>query len=75
VWTVTVLPNIGYTELEKFMEDFDLCQAGGERYPTQVSLKFLLFESSCGTGSDDGSGRAHGCDRVQEAVLPELKLN
>jgi len=73
-WKVTVLPNIGYDDAGEFMEDFDVCSAGGEMYPTQLSSRFLLFESSCGTGFDDGSGLVHGCDAVQKAVLPTLKL-
>lgn len=75
IWKVTVVPNkIGYDNLDNFKNDFDLCKAGAEMYPTLISEKWLLFESSCGTGFDDDSGNPHGCDVVQQAVGPTITL-
>lgn len=75
-WTVAVIPNkTGYADLEHFKADFNLCEAGADRYPAMISEKYLLFKSSCGTGFDDGSENPHGCDIVQQAVSPTIKLN
>jgi hypothetical protein len=74
-WTVTVIPNkIAYTNLELFKSDFEICGAGASLYPTLLSTDNLLFESSCGSGFDDGTGTPHGCTEVQNAVKPTLKL-
>ncbi len=74
-WIVTIIPNkIGYADLEDFKEDFDICFAGRDRYPSLISENYLLFVSSCGTGYDDGSGRPHGCQEVQNIVEPTIKL-
>ncbi len=76
VYTVTLIPNIlGYTTLDQFKKDFDICAAGGDLYPTMLNAKWLLFVNACGTGFDDGSGRPHGCDEVRKVVEPSLKLN
>lgn len=75
VWKVTVIPNkIGYANLDGFKSDFGLCRAGADMYPTLVSDRWLLFESSCGTGFDDGSGNPHGCEVVRQAVAPTIEL-
>lgn len=75
VWIVTVIPNkLGYTNLNDFKNDFDLCEAGSNKYPALMSEKYLLFVSSCGTGFDDGSGFPHGCDVIREIVEPTIKL-
>jgi len=75
IWVVTVIPNkLGYTNVDDFKKDFDICAAGADKYPTLVSEKYLLFMSSCGTGFDYGSGRPFGCDVVREAVKPTIKL-
>jgi hypothetical protein len=75
VWTATVLPNrTGYASVPELKSDFDLCAAGGDLYPFLVSPSYLMFESSCGTGADDGSGKAHGCELVKGAVEPTLRF-
>jgi len=75
-FVVTLLPNkAGYSSLDEFTKDFDLCYAGGDAYPAMLNDDWLLFASACGTGFSDGSGRPIGCDEVQEVVLPTLKLN
>lgn len=75
VFKVTIIPNkAGYTSIDQFKQDFDICSAGGEAYPKLVNKDWLLFVSSCGSGFDDGSGRTHGCDEVETIVEPSLKL-
>lgn len=76
VFTVTVLPNkAGYTSIDQFKKDFDICSVGGDAYPKLVNNNWLLFISSCGSGFDDGSGRVNGCDEVKKNIEPSLKLN
>lgn len=75
IWTVTVIPNRGaYRTDLGFKSDFDMCFAGGDKYPSLMTDSYLLFISSCGSGFDDGSGRPIGCDEVQEVVWPTIKL-
>lgn len=75
-FTVTLLPNkAGYTSLDQFKKDFDICAAGGDAYPTMLNSNWLLFKNSCGSGVDDGSGRPIGCQKVQDVVESSLKLN
>ncbi len=75
-FVVTLLPNKqGYTSLDQFKKDFDICAAGGNAYPTMLNSGWLLFVNACGSGYDDGSGRPHGCDEVEKVVSPTLKLN
>ena len=75
VFKVTIVPNkAGYTSIDQFKQDFDICSAGGEAYPKLVNKDWLLFVSSCGSGFDDGSGLIHGCDEVETIVEPSLKL-
>lgn len=75
-FVVTLLPNrAGYTSLEQFKKDFDICAAGEGVYPKMFNSKWLLFINSCGSGSDDASGRPIGCQKVQDVVEPTLKLN
>jgi uncharacterized protein YxeA len=75
VFKVTIIPNkAGYTSIDQFKQDFDICSAGGEAYPKLVNKDWLLFVSSCGSGFDDGSGLIHGCDEVETIVEPSLKL-
>lgn len=75
VFKVTIVPNkAGYTSIDQFKQDFDICSAGGEAYPKLVNKDWLLFVSSCGSGFDDGSGLTHGCDEVETIVEPSLKL-
>jgi len=76
IYTVMLLPNkAGYTSINQFRNDFNLCYAGGDTYPLMLNSDWLLFVSACGTGYDDGSGRPHGCDEVRKIVEPSLKLN
>ena len=76
IYTVTLLPNkAGYTSLDQFKKDFDICAAGGDAYPTMLNSSWLLFVNACGTGFDDGSGQPHGCDEVKKIIEPSLKLN
>jgi len=74
-YLVSLLPNkAGYTSLNQFKKDFDMCAAGGT-YPTMLNSNWLLFTSSCGSGYADESGRPIGCEKVQKVVEPTLKLN
>lgn len=76
IFTVTLLPNkAGYTSLDQFKKDFDICAVGGQAYPKMLNNNWLLFINSCGSGFDDGSGRIHGCDEAQKIIEPSLKLN
>ena len=76
VWIITAISNkVGYTNLEDFKNDFNLCEAGSNRYPYLISEKYILFASSCGTGYDDNSKLSHGCDIVRKMVEPMIKIN
>ncbi|MFA6090129.1 MAG: hypothetical protein WC755_09810, partial [Candidatus Woesearchaeota archaeon] len=73
---VSLLPNkCGYSSIEQFKKDFDICSAGGSEYPKMLNNNWLVFINSCGTGFDDGSGKPHGCDEIKEKIEPTLKLN
>lgn len=73
-YIVTVLPNVAnYQTLDEFKADFDLCFAGGQEYPTELSETSLMFTSSCGSGFDDGSGNPIGCSEIINSV--EISLN
>jgi len=61
---VTLIPNKS-----------DICSAGGDSYPTMLNIDWLVFESSCGSGFDDGSGKPVGCQVVKDVVASSLKLN
>lgn len=75
-WVVTTMPNKPhYQSLDDFKKDFDICDGGASRYPFLVSADFVLFVSSCGTGLSDGSGLPNGCQEIQDAVGPTIKLN
>lgn len=75
-FTVTLLPNkAGYTSLDQFKKDFEICAAGGELYPSMMNANWLLFTNTCGSGASDGSGRPIGCEKVREIVEPTLALN
>ncbi len=74
-WVVMVVPNkIGYINFEEFKNDFNLCEAGSDRYPALMSDKYFLFVSSCGTGFDDGSGLPNGCDVVRKIIEPTIRI-
>ncbi len=75
-FTVTVLLNrMEYANLDEVKADFDQCFAGGDMYPIAVTNSLILFESSCGTGFDDGSGNPNGCAEIKDVVGPTLELN
>jgi len=75
-WQIRIMPNrLGYRDLGKFKEDFDVCSAGANAYPLAVSEKYLMFASSCGSGFDDGSGRPVGCDEIRKVLEPTIELN
>ncbi|MDD3284424.1 MAG: hypothetical protein PHZ07_02415 [Patescibacteria group bacterium] len=75
VWVVRVIQNkFDYENMDDFQKDFGVCSAGEEKYPLLFSGKYLLFMSSCGSGFDDGSGRPHGCDLIQEFVQPTIRI-
>lgn len=72
-WTITAIPNkLGYSDIEQFKNDFDLCFAGAEKYPHLISENNLLFVTSCGSGFDDASGLPHGCEEIREIIEPTL---
>lgn len=74
-YAVAVVPNApGYEDLAAFRKDFDVCDAGGERYPWMTSAEWLVFVGACGTGFDDGSGRPVGCEEIRRVVEPSLQL-
>jgi len=74
-YTVTLIPNaVNYKNLEEFKKDFDLCSAGEKMYPTNLSDKWLMFTSSCGSGFDDGSGMPNGCELAKEGVEKTLSI-
>ncbi len=73
---VTLLPNrAGYTSLDQFKNDFEMCAVAGDAYPMKLNNKWLLFISSCESGYGDDSGNPIGCDEVRKNVEPSLKLN
>jgi len=76
IYTLTVIPNVtNYQTLEELKKDFDQCFAGGDAYPLLLNQNWLVFENSCGTGFDNGSGRPRGCDIAKEDVAKTLRLN
>ncbi len=73
---VTLIPNkAGYTSIDQFKKDFDMCSVGGDAYPVKLNGDWLLFVSSCGSGYSDDSGKPIGCDEVRKIVEPSLRLN
>jgi hypothetical protein len=77
-WTVYAVPNTPeFANKAAFKKAMDFCDVGG-MYPKGITANeaanlkanssFLVFETSCGTGYDDGSGRAHGCAVAQDTV-------
>lgn len=75
-FVVTLIPNEAkYSSLDEFQKDFDLCAAGGDLYPTQLSEDWLLFENSCGSGAGNNFENNFSCDEIREIVEPSLKLN
>ena len=74
-YRVTVIPNApAYEDLAAFRKDFDVCDAGGDRYPRMASAEWLVFVNACGSGFNDGSGRPLGCEEIRQVVEPSLQL-
>ena len=74
-YIVTLISNkAAYSSLDQFSKDFDLCYAGGNKYPYMLNEDWLVFVGSCGTGFSDDSGRPIGCVNIRDAVEPTLKL-
>ncbi|MCD4705084.1 hypothetical protein K8R66_03330 [bacterium] len=72
-YKITLIPNrFAYENLEQFNNDFESCLAGGELYPKNLSEKYLLFESSCGSGMEDSSIKI--CDEIKEKINQTIKL-
>ncbi len=70
ILSFVVVPNkIGYTNFHEFKLDFDLCFAGGKKYPFLISNDYLLFISSCGTGA-----LGEGCYEIKKFVEPTVEL-
>ena len=74
-WSLSVAPNsAGIKSMDELKKNFDQCFAGGDRYPLQVSEKYLVFESGCGTGFSDGSDKPIGCDQIRDVVKPTVNI-
>lgn len=72
-YKLTVMANVsGYTALENFKKDFDVCAAGG-MYPSQVSKGSLLFTGSCGGAAPDKKPEI-SCGDIEKAVSSTAKL-
>jgi hypothetical protein len=68
-YTLSALRNLnGYTDIGTFSQDFAVCAVGDGYYPMDLTEDWLLFESSCGTGEDDGSGLPVGCEQIRENI-------
>ena len=63
-----------WAEFYDFKNDFDICAAGGE-YTARMDSKWLLIESSCGSGYDDGSEKPIGCTEIREKIMTNIELN
>ena len=74
-YTLKFLPNkMKYKTFYDFKNDFDICAAGGE-YTARMDSKWLLIESSCGSGYDDGSEKPIGCTEIREKIMTNIELN
>lgn len=74
-YVITVIDNVaGYSTMQEFKKDFDLCYAGGSLYPFDINEEFLLFVSSCVSGYDDGSENPNGCQVMKEFIESSLYL-
>ncbi|MEA3248809.1 MAG: hypothetical protein U9Q03_00430 [Patescibacteria group bacterium] len=75
-YSLTVTENgPGYATLEEFRKDFTVCAAGSTDQPYALNEHWLVFESSCGSGYDDGSGRPHGCETIRDIITETLELH
>ncbi len=72
---VTVLPNIaGYTNMEEFKADFDVCNPNRGKFPYDLNKNWLMLVGSCGADFDDETDRPYGCRIISDAVQQSLKL-
>ena len=72
-YDVTILPNRpGYANMDAFTKDFNADFAGGDFYPQALTAKYLMFDSSCGSGM--ASAEATACQTAHDAVYPTIKL-
>ncbi len=75
-YTLSIFANEpGYENLEEFKNDFDVCAAGSILYPLDLNKNWLMFESGCETGFDDGTNRPIGCTEIRDQLRKTLKLN
>lgn len=75
-YTLTVFANEpGYADIDALKKDFDVCAAGSTLYPLDLNENWLVFQSSCGTGYDDGSDLPVGCDEMRDQILNTLEIN
>lgn len=66
---VTVVPNAaGWTTMKEFKDNLNVCSVGGNLYPYSMNDQWLVFESSCGSGFDDGSGKPIGCSVIKDTL-------
>ena len=67
-YRVFLMKNVaGYKNLDEFKTDFDLCNAGGFDYPTDLNKDWLLFVGSCRKIGNDTS-KADGCAEIRDAL-------
>ncbi len=73
-YQVLLVPNAGgYTNIENFKKDFDMCAAGGI-YPDKVSSNWLVFQGACGGIGEDNPPPVT-CNDIQTAVSNSLTIN
>lgn len=70
-FVATAYPNdMHYASIDDFNADFELCSAGGDFYPADVTPERILFVNSCGSGA----GEPTDCDAAKEALGDSVKL-
>lgn len=73
---VTLHPNIaGYTSMEAFKKDFDICNPFRGKFPHDLNEDWLMLVGSCGKDFFDGTEKPRGCWELREEVQPSLKLS
>lgn len=71
VFVVTLIPNkAGYTSLDQFKKNFDLCEVGGDVYLTMITGKWLILVNSCGSDASEGSGDRSGAKKSKMRFYP-----
>lgn len=74
IYRVTILPNkAGYTTMEQFKHDFNICTPGERAYPFMLNSNWLIFTSSCDNGTNN-SQKVNGCEEARKIVEPTLKF-